>query len=166
MIKEIGNSKEVFISIKRESLDNYFAELTLVINGEIVINKVTGYLGYLCVSFEGFEGRVFPDNYFWTIDNTALIRMWDKYYNARTLSELNDSEVMFFDTKFVESSLHFTSDFFDEWALVAYSDKINLHLKLWKINNADIVHDFIVSKNAFNEVINGTIEWLRSEVLT
>ncbi len=165
--KKIGKSDSILFDMERESVSNSFAKLLLTINNINVIES-TGNLSFFCVDLEGVDSAaktLHDDHYFWTMTNQKLIGLWNVFYNAKTLEELEKSDVRSFDKEFQKVRLQFTSEFFDEKIMIVYKSDGQWYFKSWEKPNPSKVTKFQVTAEAFEISVLSVVNYLRGEVL-
>lgn len=171
-LKSIGKKEDIFIAIDKNIEDKWFTEISFIINNYKFPTEGQENLSFLCADFEYCEIAIndestknYKDNYFWNISNDELIKSWNKYFNARTIEELEDEEVELFDKKFVKSMLPLDSRFFNIWTFIGYNDGENWHWKVWETINPKEILNFKISIKGLNNVLKETSSFLREEIL-
>ncbi|MFT5890891.1 MAG: hypothetical protein ACI9Y7_000989, partial [Dokdonia sp.] len=116
--KEIGKKENIFISINTAIEDKWFTDINFVINNHIFSIEEKENLTFLCVDFKsliiGLQDnslKKYDDNYFWSVSDNEIIRLWNKFFNVKTIEDMEDEEIVLFDEKFTNSRLPFDSRF-------------------------------------------------------
>ncbi|PIF30740.1 hypothetical protein CLU81_1187 [Flavobacterium sp. 9] len=169
--KEIGTKTEIFISIDHNVSGKWFSKISFIINEYDFQYDEEENLSFLCVNFEVFkiaidnESQMFNDNYFWSFTDDELIQKWNKYYNSKTIEEMEDPEIELFDKKFNDVKIPFNSRFFNLWIFIGYIKDDVWHWKVWETINPKEILNFKISAQSLNEVLIQTPIYLRENIL-
>ena len=171
-LKKIGQKENIFISINTAIEDKWFTDINLVINNYTFPTEEKENLTFLCVDFKslimGLQNnslKRYDDNYFWSISDNEIIRLWNKFFNIKTIEEMEDEEVILFDEKFTNSRLPFDSRFLNIWTFVAQLNDTTWNWKVWKTINPSEVLNFKVSDAKLLSFLEETTRYLEDEVL-
>jgi len=171
-LKGIGKSESIFLSINENIEDKWFSEISLLINNYNFPMKGKENLSFLCTDFESYRMALgenslkkYDDDYFWKISNKEIIRLWNKFFTARTIEEMEDNEVEFFDKKIMNSRLPFDSRFLNLWTFVACLKENNWYWKVWKTINPVEIMNFKIPESELISFLDNTTSYLRNEIL-
>lgn len=170
--KEIGKKENIFISINTAIEDKWFTDINFVINNHIFSIEEKENLTFLCVDFKsliiGLQDnslKKYDDNYFWSVSDNEIIRLWNKFFNVKTIEDMEDEEIVLFDEKFTNSRLPFDSRFLNTWTFVAYLDDATWCWKVWETINPSKILNFKVSEAELLSFLEETTRYLEEEIL-
>ncbi|WP_337966807.1 hypothetical protein [uncultured Flavobacterium sp.] len=169
--KEIGTKKEIFISIDNNVSGRWFSTISFIINDYDFEYNEDENLSFLCVDFEVFhvaienQTQMFKDNYFWSFTDDEIIQKWNKYFNTKTIEEMENPEIELLDEKFHTVMIPFNSRFFNLWVFIGYIKDDVWHWKVWETINPKEVLNFKIAAQSLNEVLIQTPIYLRENIL-
>ncbi|KUJ62168.1 hypothetical protein AR687_09095 [Flavobacteriaceae bacterium CRH] len=170
-MEEIGAKEEIFIAIDNNVSGRWFSKIAFIINEYDFEYNEEENLSFLCVDFEVFKiaidnvPEMFKDDYFWQIDDNELIKKWNKYFNGKTIEEMEEPENELFDKKFYEAKIPFDSRFFNLWVFIGYIKDDIWHWKVWETINPKEILNFKISAQSLNKVLIQTPIYLRENIL-
>ncbi|KFF06432.1 hypothetical protein [Flavobacterium reichenbachii] len=170
-IKEIGNKKDIFISIDNNISGKWFSKISFIINEYDFQYNEEENLSFLCVDFECFkiaidnDPKVYKDDYFWQFTDDEIIKKWNKYFNSKTIEEMEDPKIELLDKKFNDAMIPFDSRFFNLWVFIGYLKDDVWYWKVWEARNPKEILNFKISAQSLNEVLLQTPIYLREKIL-
>ncbi|KIC03718.1 hypothetical protein [Flavobacterium sp. JRM] len=170
-MKEIGTKKEIFISIDSNVSDRWFSKISFIINDYDFEYNEEENLSFLCVDFECFkiaidnDQEVYKDDYFWQFTDSEIIKKWNKYFNSKTIEEMEDPKIELLDKKFNDVMIPFDSRFFNLWVFIGYVKDDVWYWKVWETINPKEILNFKISAQSLNEVLVQTPIYLREKIL-
>lgn len=148
MIK-IGVENEILFVIQKEEQSS-FGLMSLIINDFKLINLKIGNFNNLLRDTEIFNHNFqnyFEDEFFWEEKNYRIIDNWNRFYGAKTIEDLEKTDVINFNNHFYRVNLSFDSEFFDEFVFIGCKKGSFFHLKVWKKEFAEKIYDFKLKSN-------------------